>query len=267
MAGMERKTKIEKLPGRPRASQASETQRVTAFGPQRFFNRELSWLQFNIRVLEESNNINHPLLERIRFLSISASNLDEFYMVRVAGLIGQINAGIASPSDDGLSPTEQLKKINEVVAQLTDRQQKSWVGLRRALEENGIAILDPGALTRSEREWLQSHFFSHVFPVLTPIAIDPAHPFPFIPNQGFVLALECLRKEDPSEVMHSILPIPSQLNRFIRLPTETSKRNGGKTPIRFIRLETLVAMFAEELFRGFKVRAIGGFREIGRAHV
>jgi polyphosphate kinase len=260
MAGMERKTKIEKLPGRPRASQASETQRVTAFGPQRFFNRELSWLQFNIRVLEESNNINHPLLERIRFLSISASNLDEFYMVRVAGLIGQINAGIASPSDDGLSPTEQLKKINEVVAQLTDRQQKSWVGLRRALEENGIAILDPGALTRSEREWLQSHFFSHVFPVLTPIAIDPAHPFPFIPNQGFVLALECLRKEDPSEVMHSILPIPSQLNRFIRLPTETSKRNGGKTPIRFIRLETLVAMFAEELFRGFKVRAIGGFR-------
>jgi polyphosphate kinase len=258
MAGSERKARVAQ--SARRQVPVHEEGRVAAFGPQRFFNRELSWLQFNLRVLEESNNPNHPLLERIRFLSISANNLDEFYMVRVAGIIGQIKAGIATESDDGLSPTEQLKKINEVVAALTEGQQRSWVQLRGLLEEAGIAILDPETLSPAERRWLESHFFSHVFPILTPIAIDPAHPFPFIPNQGFVLALECVRNSDPAQIMHSILPIPSQLNRFIRLPSETGKRNGEEAPIRFIRLEALVAMFAEQLFRGFKVLAVGGFR-------
>jgi polyphosphate kinase len=258
MAEVERKARIAQTARRQ--SPVQEQGRVAAFGPQRFFNRELSWLQFNLRVLEESNNPNHPLLERIRFLSISANNLDEFYMVRVAGIIGQIKAGIDTLSDDGHTPTEQLKTINEVVAVLTERQQKSWVELRQLLGENGISLLNPDTLTKAERDWLQSHFFSHIFPILTPIAIDPAHPFPFIPNQGFVLALECVRRGDPEQVMHSILPIPSQLSRFIRLPSETGKRNGGEAPIRFIRLEALIAMFAEELFRGFKVLAVGSFR-------
>ncbi len=245
-----------------RKSTPTEAERVAAFGAQqRYYNRELSWLQFNMRVLEESNNTNHPLLERIRFLSISANNLDEFYMVRVAGLIGQIDAGVTNKSDDGLTPGEQLKRINEVAAELTDRQQRAWARLRHELSDAGILLLDAGDLTNAERSWLEQHFLNHVFQVLTPIAIDPAHPFPFIPNQGFVLALECARKDDPSQVMHSILPIPSQLNRFIRLPDETAKaRNGKSPPIRFIRLESLVALFAERLFQGFSVLSIGGFR-------
>jgi polyphosphate kinase len=240
----------------------TEAERVEAFGAQqRYYNRELSWLQFNMRVLEESNNTNHPLLERIRFLSISANNLDEFYMVRVAGLIGQIDSGVTHKSDDGLTPGEQLKQINDVAVELTDRQQRAWARLRRELSDAGISLLDAGDLTDAERPWLEQHFLNHVFQVLTPIAIDPAHPFPFIPNQGFVLALECARKDDPSQVMHSILPIPSQLNRFIRLPDETAKaRNGKAPPIRFIRLETLVTLFAERLFQGFTVLCIGGFR-------
>jgi len=238
----------------------SEPDRVASYGPARFYNRELSWLQFNMRVLEESGNTNHPLLERTRFLSICASNLDEFYMVRVAGLIGQIQADVTAKSDDGLTPAEQLKSINDVVRDLTDRQQESWGKLRNELAENGIVILEPDDLTKAERTWFESHFMNYVFPVLTPIAIDPAHPFPFIPNQGFVLALECARKDDPSQVMHSILPIPSQLNRFVRLPGSVAGSEGRGHPIRFIRLESLVALFAERLFQGFRITSIGGFR-------
>ncbi len=201
----------------------SEAEQVAAFGALRFNNRELSWLQFNRRVLEESENVHHPLLERVRFLSISASNLDEFYMVRVAGLIGQVNASVTTTSTDGLTPSEQLKKINEMVASLTQHQQQNWATLKAELDQNGITIVDPKHLRKHEREWLEPHFMSHIFPILTPIAIDPAHPFPFIPTKGFVLGLECQKKDTPDAVMHSILPIPSQLDRFIRLPPEDGR--------------------------------------------
>ena len=190
---------------------------IAAFGPSRFFNRELSWLHFNRRVLEEAENERHPLLERLRFLSISASNLDEFYMVRVAGLRGQVVAGIDTPSEDGLTPAEQLDRITRFVAELTDEQQETWVRLEALLADAGIHVLQAEQLAETERTWLEDHFLSHIFPVLTPIAVDPAHPFPFIPNFGFTLGLELVR-EGSLRTMHALMPIPSQLNRFIQLP-------------------------------------------------
>ena len=192
---------------------------VAAFGPSRFFNRELSWLDFNRRVLEEAENERHPLLERLRFLSISASNLDEFYMVRVAGLRGQVVAGIETPSVDGLTPAEQLDRINRAVAELTAQQQENWVTLEALLAEAGIHVLHADQLTKDERSWLEEHFLHHIFPVLTPIAVDPAHPFPFIPNFGFTLGLELVR-EGSLRAMHALMPIPPQLARFIRLPSK-----------------------------------------------
>src|SRR5215210_346199 len=232
-----------------------ETPAVAAFGPSRFFNRELSWLHFNRRVLEEAANERHPLLERLRFLSISASNLDEFYMVRVAGLRGQVVAGIETPSQDGLTPAEQLDRINRFVAELTDEQQENWVNLEARLAEAGIHVLAADALTDKERVWLEDHFLGHIFPVLTPIAVDPAHPFPFIPNFGFTLGLELVR-EGSLRTMHALMPIPPQLNRFIRLPTD----RGPNGAIRFIRLETVVGIFVSRLFPGYRVRSQGAFR-------
>ncbi|HEX9753015.1 MAG TPA: RNA degradosome polyphosphate kinase [Methyloceanibacter sp.] len=228
---------------------------IAAFGPSRFFNRELSWLHFNRRVLEEAENERHPLLERLRFLSISASNLDEFYMVRVAGLRGQVVAGIETPSVDGLTPAEQLDQINRSVAQLTAEQQENWVTLEALLAEAGIHVLSADQLSDAERAWLEEHFLGHIFPVLTPIAVDPAHPFPFIPNFGFTLGLELVR-EGSLRAMHALMPIPPQLARFIRLPS-TSEAKG---PIRFIRLETVVGIFVSRLFPGYRVRSQGSFR-------
>jgi polyphosphate kinase len=227
---------------------------IAAFGPSRFFNRELSWLHFNRRVLEEAENERHPLLERLRFLSISASNLDEFYMVRVAGLRGQVVAGIETPSEDGLTPAEQLDRINRFVAELTDEQQESWVKLEALLAEAGIYLLPADQLTDTERNWLEDHFLGQIFPVLTPIAVDPAHPFPFIPNFGFTLGLELVR-EGSLRTMHALMPIPSQLTRFIQLPLGAS--DGA---IRFIRLETVVGIFVSRLFPGYRVRSQGAFR-------
>ena len=206
-------------------------------------------------MLEEAENERHPLLERLRFLSISASNLDEFYMVRVAGLRGQVVAGIETPSVDGLTPAEQLDRINRSVAELTAEQQENWVTLEALLAEAGIHVLSADQLSDAERAWLEEHFLGHIFPVLTPIAVDPAHPFPFIPNFGFTLGLELVR-EGSLRAMHALMPIPPQLARFIRLPS-TSEAKG---PIRFIRLETVVGIFVSRLFPGYRVRSQGSFR-------
>ncbi len=204
----------------------------------RFLNRELSWLAFNMRVVEEANNPRQPLLERVRFLSISATNLDEFYMVRVAGLKGQVRAGITTPSDDGLTPRKQLVAINAHATDLMRAQHATWRALRKELHAAGIIVLEPEELTDSEIEWLQSRFMDEVFPVLTPIAIDPAHPFPFIQNLGFSLVLS-LRKLNTGNILRALLPIPHKMERFIRLP-------GGR--VRFLPLESLVGLFLHQIF-------------------
>jgi len=227
--------------------------------PERFFNRELSWLQFNSRVLAESGNAKQPLLERVRFLSISASNLDEFYMVRVAGLRGQVLAGVETPSQDGLTPLEQLGRIGEYVDALSAQQQELWVELRNELAENGIHVIETEDLTQTESDWLEDHFMNHIFPVLTPIAVDPAHPFPFIPSQGFTLGLELLRKGE-EETMYALLPISAQLDRFMRLPGEQAQSGDNRPEIRFIRLESVVSLFVTRLFSGYHVRGQGAFR-------
>lgn len=223
--------------------------------PYRFINRELSWLAFNERVLEEAGNKVHPLLERLRFLSISANNLDEFYMVRVAGLLGQVRAGVAVTSADALTPAQQLSAIAKRSGELMRNQQIHWHRLRQELREAGIAVVDLAELTQRERDWLDSYFLDQIFPVLTPMAIDPAHPFPFIPNQGFAMALE-LRQAIDGKILRALLPMPSQLPRFIRLP-------GGKPQnVRFVTLEGLVSLYLSHLFPGFDVISKGYFRLI-----
>jgi polyphosphate kinase len=224
-------------------------------GPERFYNRELSWLQFNRRVLEEAQNKQHPVLERLRFLSISASNLDEFYMVRAAGIYGQIAAGVATLTQDGLTPKQQLTEINRFAARLVADKQACWIDLKKEMAAAGVAIVEPGDLTPAEKSWLQRLFMSHVFPILTPIAVDPAHPFPFIPNLGLTMVVWMQRKSD-AKAMSALIPIPSQLERFIRLRAEETA-NGQ---LRFIQLEEMIGMFISELFPGFDVKSQGAFR-------
>jgi polyphosphate kinase len=233
---------------------AAPSPEISLHDPARFINRELSWLDFNFRVVSEARNARHPLLERLRFVSISASNLDEFYSVRVAGLIGQSRAGILEPSADGATPAQQLPAINARARELIAAQQGAFADLRKLLAEAGIMICEAAELSAADVQFLDGYFMELVFPVLTPLAVDPAHPFPFIPNMGLVMALRLARGDDLGQ-MSALIPMPAQIERFARLP-------GNSGPIRFVMLEDLVTMFMHRLFPGFTVQGSGLFRLI-----
>ncbi len=221
----------------------------------RYVNREISWLQFNRRVLEEAQNPAHPLLERVRFLSISAGNLDEFFMVRVAGLAGQVREKVEVRSVDGLLPQEQLDRILAEVTALQEEQQASLASLVKDMKAERIAIVGAGDLKRDDRAWLERHFNESIFPVLTPLSVDPAHPFPFIPNLGFTMALSMVRERD-SQGMNALLRLPVALQRFVEMPpTEAGEA-------RFVPLESVVATFISKLFPGYRVKGQGTFRII-----
>jgi polyphosphate kinase len=228
---------------------------ITLDNPARFINRELSWLDFNFRVVSEAENPRHPLLERLRFVSISASNLDEFYSVRVAGLIGQSNAGILERSPDGATPAQQLLAINAHARDLISAQQSAFNEVRGLLAGAGMVVCAASTLSHDDVQFLDGYFMERVFPVLTPLAVDPAHPFPFIPNMGLVMALK-LARDDDHGVMSALIPLPSQIERFVRLPAESGAE------IRFVMLEDLVTMFMNRLFPGFKMQGSGLFRLI-----
>ena len=220
---------------------------------ERYFNRELSWLAFNRRVLEEATNVAHPLLERLRFLSISGNNLDEFFMVRVAGLKGQQLDNVELRSADGLTPAQQLAAIGAEADRLMRDQQQVWHQLRGELGAVGIEVIGGSEPLDTEIDgWLEEHFQTQIFPILTPQAMDPAHPFPFIPNLGLSVLFDLIRKSDGENVRELVM-IPSSLPRFVRVP--------GK-PVRYMALESVIRRFSHRLFPGFEVRESGLFRVI-----
>jgi polyphosphate kinase len=221
----------------------------------RFSNRELSWLEFNRRVLEEASNTAHPLLERLRFLSISASNLDEFFMVRVSGLIEQVEAGVTTQSMDGLTPSELLSRISASATRLTRDQQDAWRSLRGEVAAAGVEVVESSALSDPDRARLETHFADMIFPVVTPLAFDPAHPFPFIPNLELSMALEVVRVAD-NKAFNALIRIPGKLPRFVRLD------DGEAGAMRFVRIEDVIALFAQKLFPGCTLGGMGLFRVI-----
>lgn len=224
---------------------------ISPDAPERFINRELSWLAFNERVLEEAANPRNPLLERVRFLSISASNWDEFYMVRVAGVKEQIATGVTQRTQDGLTPTQQLEAMLTRGAGLMNEQRRLWAELSEELRAEGISVLAPSEVTEDDRAWLETRFMENVYPVLTPLAVDPGTAFPFIPNLGFCLFLQ-LRRANGMET-YALVPLPPQVERFVRLPGEQ---------IRFVPLEDMVALFLDQLFPGSRALKTGVFRVI-----
>lgn len=221
-------------------------------GPKRFFNRELSWLGFNWRVLEEAENSRVPVLERLRFLSISATNLDEFYTVRVAGLRELAHAGNTTPAADGLTPAEQLRLIDTDARKLMAHQQVVWDTLKAEMEAAGISLITHQTLSEADESYLEDVFLNAVFPVLSPLAVDPAHPFPFIPNEGFALALHLERLKD-KRPLQALLPIPHQIDRFVELPGDTGQR-------RYLPLEELLLLHVGTLFPGYRTKGHCAFR-------
>jgi len=231
-------------------NEAVETAEIGMDSPSRFINRELSWLQFNARVMEESQNPRHPLLERVRFLSISASNLDEFFMVRYAGLWDLVQAEVKTVSPEGMTAAQQLEQAGEHANELIEQQEEYWKELQTELRDNGISIISSSELETEEREWLDGHFLDQILPVLTPLAIDPAHPFPFIPNLGLAVIAHLKRTED-NRLLDVIVPIPHHIRRFIRLP--------GKD-IRFINISQVIAIYMSRLFPGYEIVSRGQIR-------
>ncbi|MEE4155015.1 MAG: RNA degradosome polyphosphate kinase [Erythrobacter sp.] len=219
-----------------------------------YFNRELSWLAFNERVLAEACNPQYPLLERLRFLSISGSNLDEFMMIRVAGLVGQAQRGIEKVAIDGRTPTQQLAAIREKLAELSDLQQEIWRSLREGLAEADIHIADEQRVRREAHKWLEGFFLEEILPVITPQALDPAHPFPFVQNEGMGLLFTLTRDADQEQIIEMIL-IPSALPRFVRVPSEIA----GEAAI-YISIASLIQRYAKKLFPGFTIEGDGLFR-------
>jgi len=226
-----------------------KTESILTNAKERFINRETSWLAFNSRVLDEACNPNVPLAERLNFLSISASNLDEFYMVRVAGLKDYVLQGITKQSSDGLSPTDELEVVNRLATPMVIRQHECWLHLRSKLQEAGVCVVKPGQISEKDLVWLEDYFFDNIFPVLTPIAIDPAHPFPFLPNLGLALVFQ-LTTDAPSgkttgKGQIAIIPLPSQLPRFILLPGTSTKQN-------YVLLEDAISLFLHMIMPGFE---------------
>lgn len=225
--------------------------------PARFVNREVSWLQFNMRVLEEAGNVNNPLLERLRFVAISANNLDEFFMVRVAGLKGQLRAGLSTLSADGLSPAEQLEEITTLAQHLHLEQQDHWQQLREELFARDVVIHEADDLSPEQTTYLQKLFREEIFPVLTPIAVDPAHPFPFIPNLGFTLAFELVRS-GTTQTLTALVRVPANLDRFITLPSNLTTENR----VEVVTIDTLINIFIGKMFPGYEISGSGSFRII-----
>jgi len=217
---------------------------------ERYINRELSWLGFNDRVLEEAANPDHPLLERLRFLSISATNLDEFQMVRVAGLKDLVKNGVNVTSVDGRTPQQQLDAIKSRLADILGRQETCWDQLRGLLADAGVEAVAAAQLDDTDRAWLEHYFEEEIYPVLSPIAVDPAHPFPFVGNQGFGLVVEFKTEK---EARAGLILVPGKLERMIRVPGDT---------VRFMAIEQVIELFIDRLFPGFEVVSFGRFRVI-----